>query len=113
MAGVLSGVTVLELHRYSPGQFCTMYFADFGADVIKVEEPSGLRFAGESDQARRPTLNRGKRSIVLNLKTDAGREAFLKLARTADVLVEGFRPGVMERLGLGYETLRQVNPRLV
>jgi crotonobetainyl-CoA:carnitine CoA-transferase CaiB-like acyl-CoA transferase len=113
MAGPLSGVTVLELHRYSPGQFCTMYFADFGADVIKVEEPSGLRFAGESDQARRPTLNRGKRSIVLNLKTDAGREVFLKLARTADVLVEGFRPGVMERLGLGYETLRQVNPRMV
>ncbi len=112
-AAPLHGVTVLELHRYSPGQFCTMYLADFGATVIKVEEPAGLRFAEGSEAASRPTLNRGKQSIVVNLKTTEGKALFRQLVRRADVVVEGYRPGVMERLGLGYENLSRENERLI
>lgn len=115
----LSGIRILDLSRLLPGPYASAILADFGAEVIKVEPPDRgdwLRYVppmenGESLLFR--ALNRGKKSLTLNLKAAQGREAFLRLVRRADALLEGFRPGVMERLGLGYETLRQVNPRLV
>ena len=115
----LHGITVLDLTRLLPGAVATMMLGDYGADVIKIEEP------GTGDPARHSragikkpgayflVTNRNKRSLTLNLKTDAGREVFLKLAAQADVVVEGFRPGVMERLGLSYDTLKELNPRLI
>ncbi|MFG1299684.1 CaiB/BaiF CoA-transferase family protein [Xanthobacter sp. V3C-3] len=117
--GPLAGVVVLDLTRLLPGAFCTQLLADMGAEVIKVEQP------GEGDYWRwiPPrvktqsvqflALNRGKKSITLDLKAPAGREALLRLAETADVLLEGFRPGVMARLGLSPEELHARNPRLV
>ena len=115
----LAQVRVLDLSRLLPGPYCSRILADFGAEVIKVERPGGgdwLRYApplvnGENALFR--TLNRGKKSLTLNLKTGAGQAIFLRLVETADALLESFRPGVMERLGLGYETLAQANPRLV
>src|SRR4051812_13222590 len=124
MSGALAGVRVLDLTRLLPGGFCTGLLADFGADVLKVED-TGLgdyvRWAPPRYEGAEPSaasalflaLNRNKRSIRVNLKTDAGREVLLRLVREADVLVEGFRPGVMDRLGVGYERLREENPRLV
>jgi alpha-methylacyl-CoA racemase len=115
----LDDVRILDLTRLLPGGFCTLLLADFGADVIKVEDTDGgdyLRWippmAGEFS-AMFHALNRNKRSISLNLKTGVGREAFLRLAGTADVVVESFRPGVLTRLGIDYQALRQRNPRLV
>lgn len=116
----LSGIRVLDLSTMLPGPFCTMILADFGADVIKVENPSGgdpTRYLNAGDpksiSPRFATLNRNKRGIALNLKHPAGREAFLRLVDQADVLVEQFRPGVMERLGLDYNTISSRNPRLI
>lgn len=115
----LAGIRVLDLTRLLPGAFCTMLLADFGADVIKVEEPGRgdyMRDLGprvRESSAAYLSVNRNKKSITLNLKHRRGREAFLRLAAGADVLVEGFRPGVMDRLGLGYAQLREVNRRLV
>jgi alpha-methylacyl-CoA racemase len=115
----LAGIRVLDLTRLLPGAFCTMLLGDHGADVIKVEEP------GTGDYMRwMPPLvggqsvvfnaiNRNKRAITLNLKAEAGRDLFKALAATADVVVEGNRPGVMDRLGLGWETLRALRPGLV
>jgi crotonobetainyl-CoA:carnitine CoA-transferase CaiB-like acyl-CoA transferase len=101
------------------GPFATQILADLGADVIKVEDTTGgdyIRWTpplhGEYS-ALYHTLNRNKRSVKLNLKSDAGREAFLRLSGTADVVVESFRPGVMDRLGVGYETLRGANPGII
>jgi crotonobetainyl-CoA:carnitine CoA-transferase CaiB-like acyl-CoA transferase len=125
--GPLSDLRVLDLSRLLPGGFCTLMLADLGADVIKVEDTGAgdyVRWAppyyGEEDLQRLGTrsayflaLNRSKRSIRLDLKSDAGREALLRLVGDADVLVESFRPGVMDRLGIGYEELHQANPRLV
>ena len=112
---------VLDLSQLFPGPYCSRILADFGAEVIKVERPGEgdwLRYVpplapedGESLLIR--ALNRGKKSLTLGLKSDKGRAILLRLVETADVLLESFRPGVMERLGLGYETLAQVNPRLV
>jgi alpha-methylacyl-CoA racemase len=113
-------VRVLDLSRLLPGPYCSRILADFGAEVIRVERPGvgdwmrtvpPLDENGESLQFR--ALNHGKKSITLNLKSEEGRAILLKLAETADVLLEGFRPGVLDRLGLGHETLRQANPRLV
>src|SRR5215203_569204 len=124
MSGALAGVRVLDLTRLLPGGFCTGLLADFGADVLKVED-TGLgdyvrwappRYEGAEPSAASAlflSLNRNKRSIRVNLKTDAGREVLLRLVREADVLVEGFRPGVMDRLGVGYERLREENSGLV
>jgi crotonobetainyl-CoA:carnitine CoA-transferase CaiB-like acyl-CoA transferase len=115
----LTGVTILDLTRLLPGGFCTLILADLGADVIKVEEPGRGDYLrafpplGNTQSVLFTALNRGKRSVTINLKTDAGRALLLDLARRADVLVEGFRPGVLARLGLDYETLRAANPRLV
>jgi crotonobetainyl-CoA:carnitine CoA-transferase CaiB-like acyl-CoA transferase len=115
--GALSGLRVIDLTRVLAGPFCTMMLADMGAEVIKVEEPGkgddSRHFApfrnGES--AYYMNLNRNKKGVTLNLKK--GRDIFIELIRTADVLVENYRPGTMEKLGLGYETLKQINPRLV
>ena len=108
----LDGLRVLDLSRLLPGGFCSLLLADFGADVIKVED-MGM---GDYVRAHEPSfqsLNRGKRSIRIDLKHGAGREAFLRLVRTADVVLESFRPGVMDRLGVGYERLKEEHPRLV
>ena len=124
MSGALEGMRVLDLSRLLPGGFCSLLLADFGADVLKVED-TGLgdyvrwappRYEGAEESAGGAlflALNRNKRSIRIDLKTDAGREVLLRLVRESDVLLEGFRPGVMERLGVGYERLREENPRLV
>jgi len=110
---------LLDLSRLLPGPYCSRIFADFGAEVIKIERPGvgdWMRHLppladGESILFR--TVNRGKKSLTLDLKTDAGRAILLRLVESADVLLESFRPGVMDRLGLDYETLAEVNPRLV
>jgi alpha-methylacyl-CoA racemase len=120
----LSGLRVLDLSRLLPGGFCSLLLADFGADVLKVEDtgmgdyvrwsPPG--YEGADDSAKSAlflALNRGKRSVRLNLKEEAGREVLLKLVREHDVLLESFRPGVMDRLGVGYDRLREENPGLV
>ncbi|MBV8713596.1 MAG: CoA transferase [Chloroflexi bacterium] len=111
MSGALQGLRVLDLTRLLPGPFCTQLLGDLGADVIKIEEPGG------GDPARTSPLfaqvNRNKRSITLDLKSGDGHAIFLRMLRTADVVVEGFRPGVMDRLGLGYDVLAQHNARLI
>lgn len=115
----LQGLIVLDLTRLLPGPLCTMLLGDYGANVIKVEDTDAgdpTRFVGpfiEENGSFFRQLNRNKRSIALNLKTEAGKKIIFQLAEKADVLVEGFRPGVMERLGIGYESLKLVNPRLV
>jgi crotonobetainyl-CoA:carnitine CoA-transferase CaiB-like acyl-CoA transferase len=114
----LEGIRVLELSQFLPGPHLTMMMADHGAEVIKVEPPSGepvrqvgLRQNGHSVWFR--NTHRNKRCIVLNLKLDAAREAFLRLAAQADVIVEAFRPGVVDRLGIGYDAVRAINRRIV
>jgi crotonobetainyl-CoA:carnitine CoA-transferase CaiB-like acyl-CoA transferase len=112
----LHGFRVLDLGSYISGPCATVLLAEMGADVIKVEPPAGDPFrAWESGKmsATFIAFNRGKRSVVLDLKTDEGRAHLLELVRTADVLVENFRPGVMERLGIGWESLRAVRPELI
>lgn len=116
----LSGTRILDLSRLLPGAYASQMLADFGADVIKVEEP------GSGDYGRQMpphgaggmglnflAINRNKRSMTLNLKSAAGRGVFVRLVTGADVLLESFRPGVLSRLGLGYEQLKEINPRLV
>src|SRR5262249_29738468 len=121
MARAFDGVRFLDLSRLLPGPYCSLLFADLGAEVIKVEEP------GLGDYARQTPphwgesgigtyfllLNRNKQSLSLNLKTEGGKAVFRRLAGTADVVLESFRPGVMDRLGLGWEALSALNPRLV
>ncbi|WP_332898951.1 CaiB/BaiF CoA transferase family protein [Haladaptatus sp. CMSO5] len=116
----LSGIRVLDLTRLLPGPYATQLLADLGADVIKVEDTG----AGDYARAMPPLtdegigavfdgVNRGKRSVAINLKADAGREAFYKLVEHADVVFESFRPGVTDRLGIDYDTLTEYNPKLV
>jgi crotonobetainyl-CoA:carnitine CoA-transferase CaiB-like acyl-CoA transferase len=120
MVQALEGITVLELSRVSPGAFCTMILADMGAEVLKIEMPpnsskatgSGVS-AAEARAAAFSYVNRNKRSVAVNLKAPEGRHILQQLATTADVLVEGFRPGVMQRLGADYAALSPLNPRLV
>jgi alpha-methylacyl-CoA racemase len=120
----LEGIRVLDLSRLLPGGFCSLLLADFGADVVKIEDTGMgdyLRWAppyydGAEESARSAmflSLNRNKRSVQLDLKTEGGRETLLRLARDADVLLESFRPGVLDRLGVGHERLRAENPGLV
>jgi crotonobetainyl-CoA:carnitine CoA-transferase CaiB-like acyl-CoA transferase len=110
--GPLAGLRVLSLAFQFPGPYATLLLADMGADVVLVEPPSGgdptRQFPGFFE-----SLNRNKRSIALNLKREGGRRAFLRMVEDADVLFEGFRPGTMARLGLGFDDLRGINPRLV
>jgi len=113
--GVLDGIKIIELARVPPAELPGMMLADMGADVLKIETPEPHRPRGEEWDRRAAFafVNRNKRSMALNLKAPEGRDILKRLAATADVLVEGFRPGVMKRLGADYDTLRALNPRLV
>jgi crotonobetainyl-CoA:carnitine CoA-transferase CaiB-like acyl-CoA transferase len=117
--GPLAGVAVLDLTRLLPGGYCTLLLADLGADVVKVEEPGRgdyIRWTPpmiDGESAAHRALNRGKRSITLNLKNEEGVGILKRLVGAADVLLESFRPGVMDRLGVGYEALRFENPGLI
>lgn len=121
MSGPLAGVTVLELIQKGPGAYVTMMLADMGADVIKIETPSRGKDSGSGGSAGKGDArlqaaniaNRGKRSIVLDLKMPEGQEILGRLAGKADVLVEGFRPGVTARLGADFTALSAINPRLI
>jgi crotonobetainyl-CoA:carnitine CoA-transferase CaiB-like acyl-CoA transferase len=123
----LSDVKVLDLTRLLPGGFCSLILADLGAEVLKVED-TGMGdyvrwsppYYGSDEQQQLGTrsalylaLNRGKRSVRLDLKSDAGREAFLRLVASHDIVLDGFRPGVLDRLGVGFERLREANPAVV
>jgi alpha-methylacyl-CoA racemase len=123
-SGPLQGITVLDLSRLLPGGFCSLLLADYGAEVIKVEDTGAGDYSRWAppfyDGAERSAssalflaLNRNKKSIRVDLKTDPGREVLLRLVRDADVLLESFRPGVLDRLGVGYERLRTENAGLV
>ncbi|TDR88922.1 CaiB/BaiF CoA transferase family protein [Enterovirga rhinocerotis] len=117
--GALSGLVVLDLSCHLSGPYCGMLLADHGADVIKIERPGG----GDEARGMPPFVggesapfmlwNRNKRSVALDLKSEDGKAAFRALARTADIVVENFRPGTMARLGFGYEELAAINPRLI
>ena len=117
--GPLDRIKVLDLTRLLPGDYCTLLLADLGADVLKVEDP----FLGDyvrwyppivgQESAMHHLLNRNKKSITINLKTEKGREILYKLAAVYDILIEGFRPGVVKKLKIDYETLEKINPKLV
>jgi alpha-methylacyl-CoA racemase len=119
LAAALAGIRVLDLSRLLPGPYLTMILADMGADVVKVEDPR----VGDYLRAFPPAkggiagrflaVNRGKRSLTLDLKAPAGRDAFLKMVERADVVVESFRPGVIDKLGVGYAALTARNPKIV
>jgi alpha-methylacyl-CoA racemase len=123
----LDGVRVLDLSRLLPGPVCTLHLADLGADVVKVEDTAAGDYArslglAPTGEGRAPSdassaffrmVNRNKRSLALDLKASAGRDAFLRLAQRADVIVESFRPGVVDRLGVGYAAVAALNPRIV
>jgi alpha-methylacyl-CoA racemase len=124
VSGPLAGIRVLDLSRLLPGGFCSLLLADYGADVLKVEDTGAgdyIRWAPPAYDGVEPSaasslflsLNRGKRSIRVNLKVREGREVLLRLVRDHDVLLESFRPGVLDRLGVGYERLREENRGLV
>src|ERR1700687_2420886 len=120
----LEDVRVLDLSRLLPGGFCSLLLADFGADVLKVEDTGVgdyVRWEAPYYEGAHPSassalflaLNRNKRSIRLDLKQERGREVLLRLVREYDVLLESFRPGVLDRLGVGYERMREENPGIV
>jgi len=119
--GPLAGVRVVDLTQMLAGPYCSMLLSDMGADVVKVEPPTGdfirmagpQRASGEAYGGYFQSINRGKRSVVLDLREPAGRVALLALVQDADVVLENFRAGVMEKLGVPYERLREVNPKLV
>ena len=119
----LQGIRVLDLTRLLPGPMCTLYLADLGADVVKVEDNGAGDYArslsivpGAAPPAMTAwyrAINRNKRSLAIDLKRPDAHAAFVALARNAHVIVEGFRPGVVRSLGIDYETLRAIKPRLV
>ena len=124
MSGALEGLKVLDLSRLLPGPFCSLMLADLGADVLKVEDtgmgdyvrwapPAYPGVEQSSAGALFLSLNRNKRSIRIDLKSDEGKEVLRRLVKDADVLLESFRPGVLDRLGVGYESLKELNPGLV
>ncbi len=119
MSGPLEGIKVLDLSWVLAGPFATMVLSDLGAEVIKVEEPKvGDIARGNGPHVRGLSsyflsLNRGKKSLALNLASEQGKDIFLKLVEHVDVVVENFTPGTMEKLGLGYETLKQRNPKII
>lgn len=115
----LEGIKIIDFSKWLPGQYCGMVLGDFGADVIKVEDVKGDVTRGFTP-AKEPgmsywhlMLNRNKRGIIVNLKTPAGREVLLRLLKEADVFLEGFRPGYLKMLGLDYESVSKINPRLI
>ena len=122
----LDGIKVLDLTHNTPGQFCTMILGDLGADILKVQQPMDSRRAqlqrvssgvtGPRAEQERATVNpmeRNKRSIALNLKHGEAQQIFYRLSEGADVVLEGNRPGVAKRLGVDYDTIQEVNPRIV
>ena len=123
--GALENLTILDLTRVLAGPFCTMMLADMGARVIKIEVPTGgddtrayppfreHNCRGERESLYFANINRNKKGVTLNLKSEEGKRIFLELCQKADVVVENYRPGVMDRLGLGYDVLHQQNPRLI
>ena len=121
MVMALDGIKVLDLSRLAPGPHCSMLLSDFGADVTLVEAVPGasakLGGMARTDNAERAAaynaLGRGKKSIALNLKDEAAKEIFYELVKGADVVIEGFRPGVVKRLGVDYDTLAKINPRII
>ncbi|HEY6391948.1 MAG TPA: CaiB/BaiF CoA-transferase family protein, partial [Bryobacteraceae bacterium] len=113
MKGPLSGIVVLDLTRLLPGAVATQQLADWGAEVIKIEQPGAGDYARTMNPAVFARTNSGKKSVAIDLKQTRGREVLLALARHADVLIEGFRPGVMMRLGLSFEKLHAANERLI
>ena len=120
MTQPLAGIRILDVSQMAAGPFCSMMLADMGAEVIKIEIPNqgeplrrwGPPFLG-GEGVYFLGLNRNKKSVTLNLKSERGKEIFLKLVEKADVLLENFRPGTMERLGFGYEEIKSVNPRII
>jgi len=121
MSGPLEGVVVADFTQLMQGPFATQILGDLGADIIKIEPPKGdwsrgfslLELYKNGESVSFLTFNRNKRSIAVDLKTTAGLEVVRRIVARADVVVENFRPGVMDRLGIGYEALRQINPRLI
>ena len=119
MEKALSNVTVLDLTRVLAGPYCTMMLADYGANVIKIEMPG----KGDDTRAMGPKkndysmyyayVNRGKKGITLNLKSEEGKKLFLEMVKKADVVVENYRPGVMDKLGVGYDVLKEVNDQII
>src|SRR5690606_3018633 len=116
-SGALGRFRVLDLSRVRAGPTCVRQLADSGADVIRVETPPGVdpneNMGGPRDGPDMQNLHRNKRAMTLNLKLPEGREVFARLARTADVVVENYRPDVKHRLGIDYETLRALNERII
>ena|SRR3989338_4429385 len=115
---LLKGVNVLDLSNLLPGPMCSLFLADLGAEVIKVESLSGdaMRYFEAKQKNTSPyfkALNRNKKSVALNLKAEEGKEIFMRLAKNADVVIEGFRPGKVEALGISYKSLRKINPKIV
>ena len=119
MMDALQGIKILDLARLLPGNFCTLLLADYGADVLKIEDTN----RGDYGRWYRPLvraqsayflgLNRNKRSMKLNLKTNKGKAIFMQLAERSDVILEGFRPGLTKRLGIGYDAIRKVNSEII
>jgi alpha-methylacyl-CoA racemase len=109
---LLKGVRILDLSRLLPGPFCTLYLAQMGAEVIKIEEPNGGDYARLTPELF-ALINRGKKSVTLDLRKPDDVALFKRLVETADVVLDSFRPGVMDKLGCGYEVLKKINPRLV
>jgi len=110
---LLAGVRILDLSRLLPGPFCTLYLAQLGAEVIKIEDPDGGDYCRSVSPDLFALVNRGKKSVTLDLRDSRDVELFCRLAETADMIIESFRPGVMDRLGCGYNDLKAINPRLV
>ena len=117
MSGALSGIKIIETASYVTGPFASQLLADMGAEVIKIEEPKrGDPFRGWGERNYAATfcsLNRNKKSVTLDLRTEEGRDVVLELAKNADALIQNFRPGVMEKYGLGYEMVKAINPKIV
>ena len=117
--GLLKELKMLDLSRLLPGPYCSLLLADLGMEVLKVEDPEQgdtTRMVGpvrKKDSAIFLALNRNKKSIRLNLKTKEGREIFYKLIQSYDIILESFRPGVMDRLGIGFQELKERNPRVI
>jgi alpha-methylacyl-CoA racemase len=110
---LLKGIRVLDLSRLLPGPFCTLYLAQLGAEVIKIEEPNGGDYARALSPELFAQVNRGKKSVTLDLRKPGDVELFHQMAAQSEVVLESFRPGVMDKLGCGYEALKALNPKLV
>src|SRR5207344_2839894 len=117
MSGALAGIKIVEMASYVTGPFASQLLADMGAEVFKIEEPKrGDPFRGWGERNYAATfcsLNRNKKSVTLDLRTDEGRDIALRLMANADVVIQNFRPGVMDKRGLGYNDVTKINPKIV